>query len=60
MAAPFVSGAVALIKSRWPELDINGIQSQLKPTTDDHGISGWNQQTGWEYSTWGGLGYPKT
>src|SRR5690554_527586 len=48
MAAPFVSGAAALIKSRWPEFDLNAIHSQLKQTArEPSGSSGWNWQTGW-------------
>lgn len=48
MATPFVSGAVALIKSRWPEFDLNAIHSQLQQTArQPSGSSGWNRQTGW-------------
>ncbi len=47
MATPFVSGAVALLKSKWPELDINGIHAQLKQTAEDLAAPGWDPETGW-------------
>lgn len=48
MATPFVSGAVALIKSRFgKDLSLTQVQSQLKQTATDLGAFGWDQQTGW-------------
>lgn len=47
MSAPFVSGAVALLKSKWPDLDINEVHAQLKKTAEDLAAPGWDQETGW-------------
>ena len=47
MATPFVSGAVALLKSEWPDLDINGIHAQLRKTAKDLAPAGWDPETGW-------------
>ncbi|NLZ43741.1 MAG: S8 family serine peptidase, partial [Clostridia bacterium] len=47
MATPFVSGAIALLKAKWSELDINGIHAQLKKTVEDLATSGWDPETGW-------------
>jgi subtilisin family serine protease len=46
-SAPFVSGTIALLKSRWPELDIDGIHAQLRKTAKDLAASGWDPETGW-------------
>jgi subtilisin family serine protease len=49
MATPFVSGAVALFKSKWPDLDwdINMVHAQLKKTAEDLAVPGWDPETGW-------------
>ncbi|HEX3047243.1 MAG TPA: S8 family serine peptidase, partial [Bacillota bacterium] len=48
MATPFVSGAVALIKSKFGAgIPVSQVFSQLKKTATDIGAAGWDQQTGW-------------
>lgn len=47
MAAPFVSGATALIKSQWSNMGINAIHSQLRPGGEEFESPNWNQETGW-------------
>lgn len=46
MAAPFVSGAVALLKSLRPELDVEDVREALLATAVDVGTSGFDPETG--------------
>lgn len=39
--------SAALIRSKWPELDVNGIHAQLKKTAVDLAAPGWDPETGW-------------
>lgn len=45
MAAPFVTGAAALVKSKWSDMGVNEVRTQLIRTATGNGT--WNQQTGW-------------
>lgn len=47
MAAPHVSGVVALIWSRWPDLAASDVISRLRDTADDVGDLGPDPYTGW-------------
>lgn len=46
-AAPFVSGAAALVWSRWPGLTAGGVKAQLLATAKDVGQPGKDDETGW-------------
>lgn len=46
-AAPFVSGAAALIWTRWPALTADGVKAQLLATVADVGTPGRDDETGW-------------
>lgn len=53
-SAPFVSGTIALLKSRWAGLDVDGVHAQLKKTAKDLAASGWDRETGWGLLDMGG------
>ncbi len=46
-AAPFVSGAAALVWARWPGLTAEGVKAQLTGTAVDAGPPGKDDGTGW-------------
>lgn len=47
MAAPHVTGAAALIWSRWPTWTADQVRQQLITTADDVNTKGWDPYSGW-------------
>jgi len=47
MAAPHVSGVVALVWTRWPDWSADAVSRQIVGTALDVGEPGWDPQTGW-------------
>jgi thermitase len=47
MAAPFVSGVAALIRSAYPNLSAPQVKNRIERTSDDHGSPGFDEHFGW-------------